>query len=495
MGIIKKQAIKGSIWSYLGVALGFVNLGVLSQRFLTTEQVGLTQVLISFAAILSQIGTLGFGNVAMRLFPHFRNDSNKHNGFIGLSILVCFCGFVLMSIFSFSFESFFVHSNLQKSSLLTENYFYVYPLIFFMLFFSIFDSYNRMLYNAAMGTFLREFFLRILNTIVIVLFIFKIITFDGFIFLFVISQAIPTVIITLSLWMRNQLTFKFDFSFVNKGLKREMIDVALFGIISALSGMALQNIDRLLVNRFIGLNAAGIYSVTFFFATLILISQRAISNISTTVISESWKMNDVKTISDIYVKSSINQFIIGVLIFIGIWGNIDNIFHLLKPEYVAGKWVIFFIGLSNLVTVLSGVAIYILATSKYYRYHMWFMLFLIILVVLTNVIFIPIWGLTGAAVASFVSTTTYILFACLFLYRKFKIQPLRWKHIGIILAGVVAYLVASVVPPLSNYIIDIGMRSSVLTIVFMGLIIIFKSSDEINLMLVKYWGRYIHRNN
>ena len=80
MGIIKSQAIKGSVWSYLGVALGFINLVILSQRVFTTEQIGLTQVLISFATILSQVGTLGMGNVAMRLFPHFRNQNNKHNG-------------------------------------------------------------------------------------------------------------------------------------------------------------------------------------------------------------------------------------------------------------------------------------------------------------------------------------------------------------------------------------------------------------------------------
>ena len=147
MGIIKSQAIKGSVWSYLGVALGFINLVILSQRVFTTEQIGLTQVLISFATILSQVGTLGMGNVAMRLFPHFRNQNNKHNGFIGLSIIVSLLGFVLMSLIIFSFEPFLVKSGDYGSSLLSQNYFYIYPLIFFLLFFAIFDSYNRMLYE------------------------------------------------------------------------------------------------------------------------------------------------------------------------------------------------------------------------------------------------------------------------------------------------------------------------------------------------------------
>ena len=135
MGIIKSQAIKGSIWSYVGVVLGFINLGILSQKFFTTEQVGLTQVLISFATIFSQVGTLGMGNVAARLFPHFRNEDNKHFGFIGLSILVAFGGFLLMSLITFLFEPVFVSSKGDVSNLFADNYFYTYPLIFFLLFF------------------------------------------------------------------------------------------------------------------------------------------------------------------------------------------------------------------------------------------------------------------------------------------------------------------------------------------------------------------------
>jgi O-antigen/teichoic acid export membrane protein len=149
-----------------------------------------------------------------------------------------------MSIIAFSFEPFLVNSNSAKSELLTDNFFYIFPLIFFLLYFSIFDSYNRMLYNAVMGTFLREFVLRLLNTVLIVLFIFKVISFDGYVLLFVISQGVPMLVLTISLLIRKQLAFKFDFKFLNKSLLKEVVDVALFGIISGLSGMALQNIDR-----------------------------------------------------------------------------------------------------------------------------------------------------------------------------------------------------------------------------------------------------------
>lgn len=489
MGIIKKQAIKGSIWSYVGIALGFVNVGVLTQHFFTTEQVGLTQVLLSISSIFGQIGVLGMGNVTSRLFPYFRNKSQKHNGFLGLVLSICFIGFLAMCLTVYSFEPFFVNSNIQKSTLLQDNFGFIYPLIFFALSFTILDAYNRMLYNAVLGTFSKEFLLRLANTVLIVLFIFKKLTFEGYVLFYVLSQAIPALTETIYILAKGEMSLKLDLKFIKPDLRKEIFNVAFFGIIASLSGMVIQNVDRIMLNRYASLDAAGVYSVTFYFATLILVSQRAISNISTTVISESWKKNDLANISNIYTKSSINQFIVGLLIFVGIWGNIENVFLLLKPEYAAGKWVIFFIGLSNLVTVLSGVAVYILSTSKYYRCHMWLMVLLIALVIVTNVIFIPLLGLSGAAIASFLSTLIYIVATCSFIYYKFKIQPIRIKHVSVVVAGVLAYFASTFLPHLSNFIGDILVRSSLITVVYGFFILLFHSSSDMNDMFYQFLNR------
>jgi len=59
MGIIQRQSIKGSIYSYIGAFLGFVNLAILAPKIFTTDQIGLTQVLVSLATIFAQLGTLG----------------------------------------------------------------------------------------------------------------------------------------------------------------------------------------------------------------------------------------------------------------------------------------------------------------------------------------------------------------------------------------------------------------------------------------------------
>ena len=47
MGIIIKQTIKGTLWSYLGVAIGFVTTAYLYTNYLSTEIVGLFGLLLS----------------------------------------------------------------------------------------------------------------------------------------------------------------------------------------------------------------------------------------------------------------------------------------------------------------------------------------------------------------------------------------------------------------------------------------------------------------
>ena len=41
MGKIIQQSIKGSIWSYLGLIVGYVNVGIIMPSFFLAEQIGL----------------------------------------------------------------------------------------------------------------------------------------------------------------------------------------------------------------------------------------------------------------------------------------------------------------------------------------------------------------------------------------------------------------------------------------------------------------------
>lgn len=69
MGIIARQTIKGSIYSYLGAIIGFINVALIMPQIFSTDQIGLTNLLIALSTILGQFGSLGMINVTIRQFP------------------------------------------------------------------------------------------------------------------------------------------------------------------------------------------------------------------------------------------------------------------------------------------------------------------------------------------------------------------------------------------------------------------------------------------
>jgi len=479
MGIIQRQSIKGSIYSYLGAILGFVNLAILSPKIFSTDQIGLTQVLVSVATLFAQLGTLGFNSVTSRLFPYFRSKEEGHHGFLRIQTLVGATGFMVVLIIYFLMRGYLVEKNLEKSALFTQYIDLVIPLILFLLAHTLMDSYNRILYNATLGTFLREVVVRIMNLGLIILFWFDLISFQTYVYLFIATLGVPPALISIYLSITGQLTLRRDRGFISRELRKQMIDLAIFGIIAGMSGIALVNIDKYMVTQLLGLSNTGVYSIAFYFGTLVLIPSRALTKISVTLLAQAWKEEDTAQIDSIYKKSCLTQYIVGGLLFILLVGNLGNIFQILPDEYAEGKWTIIFIGLANVLNMISGVSLHVIGTSAHYRYQNYWMILFIILVVVTNLIFIPPFGITGAAMASLVSTFFFTLVKFWFLKWKFGFQPYTPAFLVVTLITAGSLAISYLIPALSLW-PDLIVRSGVIAIVFSLAIYLSGVSTDVN---------------
>lgn len=87
--------------------------------------------------------------------------------------------------------------------------------------FNLLDNYNKVLYDAVLGTFLREFLFRVFNLALICLFWAGVIDFNGYVFGYIISQGIPLIIIFLSLLKRGEISLRLEPGFINPQLKRK----------------------------------------------------------------------------------------------------------------------------------------------------------------------------------------------------------------------------------------------------------------------------------
>jgi O-antigen/teichoic acid export membrane protein len=489
MGIIAKQSVKGSIYTYAGAFIGFVNTGILMPKLFATDQIGLLGILLSLTLIISQFANLGFTGVFTRLFPYFRDEGKQHNGILTLGVWVSSGGFLLSMIILFFLKDYLIRSNLEKSALFAENIYYLVPLIFFSIYFLLLDSYNSAIYDAALGVFLRDFLTKLLNLLSIILYYFDLFTFQEFVLIYVATFILPTFIMITILYFRKHLHIVRMNKSLMKQMRHELFYISLFGIISGFSGVALSTIDNVLVNQYLGLELAGIYITCFFFGTLILLPSKVLRKISGIILADAWKTGDMKTISTTYEKSTVTQFIIGMFLFIGLWVNIDNVFSMI-PKFASGRYVILFVGLANLVEMFAGVSSMVILSSKHYRMFSFQMLASLILLVGFNMVLIPLMGINGAGLTAIISTFAFALWRFLFIYKRYRIQPYSIKHLKIFGIGITVLGLNYLMPQIDNHYLDFFIRSAAVVIIFSILIYYSRTANDISKIVVTVLNRF-----
>ena len=483
LGIIVNQSVKGTLFTYIGVVLGFATTGILLPRICSTDEVGLLKILVAYSSLIATFGTLGINGVTIRLFPYFNNEEKKHQGYLANLILVGILGFLLTTLLIVLFKPLLVELNINKSALFIKYINYLIILVFFQIFFSLLDAYYSALLNSVHGTFLKEVFQRILIIISIGLYFFNYIDFHQFVLFYIASISTLTIYITITLILKKHFSLHTNFKFLTRELLISIGSISLFGILNGFSMIIIQNVDTIMLTSMVGLGGTGVYSVCFYFGLMVSLPARSILKIVNIVTAQAWKENDLNLISKIYSKSCLTLFIIGLLLFIGLCANIDNIFHILGPfgsDYESGKWVIFFIGLSSLIDMITGANGIIIGTSKFYKIQTVFMLILVFLLVITNLLLIPVLGISGAALGSAISLAVLNLLRYLFLYFKYNMQPFDKQFVIVAIIGASSYFLSTILPVQSNYVADTIIRSTILIILFCTPIYYLKVSSDIN---------------
>lgn len=483
MGIIRKQTIAGTVYTYLGVIVGFLTTGILMPRLLGTDEVGLLNLLIAYAGIMATLANAGTMSATLRNFAYFRNDSNGHNGFLFNILIINLAGAVLSVTLYYLFKDMLVEASADKSAIFAQYIYYLIPFTLAIQFYNVFDVYHRVLYMAVLPTLLKEFVQRIAILVAIGIYWFTEAGFEYMVLGYFLAILIPTLTLLASLIGSRQLHLQPNMAFLTPERKQSLVSVCGFGIVTAVSGMLLYNIDTIMVNHYLGVSQAGIYSIGFFFGTLVVMPSRMLKKIAGTVIGEAWAKGDMRTVQSVYTKSSINQATVGVFLLLGMWVNIDAIYQIIPQEYASGAYVILFISLANLVEMTTGVSGVILSISESYRYYTLFAIGMIVSVVGFNMLLIPLWGLSGAAIASLLSLFLFGWMQLHFLWYKYRLQPFLKKHLLLAGISILSYLAAYSVPLIEPFYVDLVVRSAVLSVLFGVLILKFEISEDANKML------------
>jgi O-antigen/teichoic acid export membrane protein len=485
VGIILRQSIKGTIYTYFGAFLGFINVAVLMQYFLAPEEVGLVNLLIAISIIFAQFSSLGFNQVTTRLFSYFRDNQKKHNGFLFIAVSTAMAGYLIILIIFFILKPYLISKNIESSPLFVKYILLLIPLIFFNLFFTIFDNYAKVLYNSTLGIFLKEIFVRILTLTGLLGYVFDFIGFNVLVFVLVSAQCVPALVIVGYLIREGQFNLNPDFSLIDKKMRNQIVGVAAFGLLSNPGAVVGTNIDKYMVNNYMNLAYTGIYSIAYYFGTLIIMPSRALIKVSSAVLADAWKKNDIATIYRVYFKSCLNQFIVALILVLLLTLNMNNILEFLDPKYRSGIMVIIIIAVANMIEMISGTSGILIQTSKFYPFITYLRIVITVVLVGLQILLIPRYGINGAAWAFLITKVLNTLAKFIYILYRFKMQPYKINFVYVVLAGLGSFIVGYFLPQLDNYIVDLLIRSILITSVYGALTILLNASEDVNNIWVK----------
>lgn len=492
MGIIQRQGIKGTIVTYIGVLIGYVNLAFIMPYCLDIEQIGLTRILIDVATLFSFFAIFGMNGSITKFFPEFK-DEDRNRGFFGIVVFLPLIGFTIVSIVYFVFFDEIVKYFSKPSPLLVEYSWMILPLTFAILFSMLFESYSNIQYRIVVPKIIKEVFIRLAIAILIILFFKKVITFDTFSFLFVAVYALATLLLLFYLKQIGSISVKFDLNYFTKERRKLIAKYSIFMILGSIGGVIVTKIDSVMLSMYDnGLKNVGIYTTAFFITSIVEIPSRSIIQISQSVASQKIFESNWSELSLLYKKTSLYQFLVGSFLFLLVWVNIDEIFQIMPKGEVfsSAKYVVLIIGFSKMFDALTSINMVIINNSKYYRVGFYFLLVLAVLTIVLNYFFIPIWGITGAAVSALISLAFYNIICVLYVNWKLKIHPLSLDTSKAIFIAILCYFISDFIPSIGNVYFDVVIESLVIVLFYLTASYYLKLVPEMNQMIAKYTSNH-----
>lgn len=433
MGEIKKQSIKNNYYILLGLFFGILSRAFIIPRYIEPEIIGTLDYIISLGTILSAIFVFGTPMVIQKEFPKYLNSS-KWNSFSQytrkISLMGCAVGLIVFFFYYFLFIAPNVSDKLDPYILCGALVVYFSKLIF-----SYSDAYLRIFKNSTSGAFYLEFVTKALFFSILILFILHLIDQYNLLLLTVSSYVFIALMITKKVIKnakKKKETEKY-FDEIDTKDKKNIKEIAFYSLLTVIGSVIILEIDRIMLFQMLGSQETGIYTSMFFFGMVVSIPSRGIKRITASYLSEYWESKNKKGISDIYSKTALIQLIMGAMIFLLVYFSLDYILPFMKSDYQNGKYIVLFIGLAKLSDMATGANYELISTSVKYKFNTYSLLILFIAVIIFNLILIPKYGSTGAALGSFLSILVLNVWRMIYIKYHFQLSPINTAYLKVML--------------------------------------------------------------
>lgn len=486
MGVVQKQGIRNTAISFAGAALGFVNRYALIAPFLTTSEIGLTDLLLNVAMIAAIIGSMGTSHITQRFFPYFRNKEKANNGYLSFLLMGNAAGILLVCTGLWLLRPVLQAHYADKTPLFLSHYHLLYPLTAVLVFSGSMDYYLRSLFKTVVPVFLQDFYIKLALSMTILGYVLDWYGFETYLLIYVSAYAsIWLVMVIYALYLR-QFSLSLRHRFVFRRLAPRMMQYGAFTLLSSMSVLLLEKIDMIMVAGILNESNVGIYTTIMFATSVMLIPYRSLHRISGPKVADMWRHGDIGGIRSLYEKNTMVNQLAGSFLFLGILVNLPQLVTFLKPEFrEVAVPIFFFLGIGRLIDMTTSLNTHILITSSRYKVDLVFSVLLVGVGFGLNALLIPDLRLPGAALATGITYAVINLVRVIYIRITMDLWPFTLRNLLVLGIAVAAGLAVWNLPKLPHPLLDIGARSALLSVLFLTPTWYLQLSPDLNGWVLK----------
>lgn len=481
MGVVINQSFKNLITTYIGFGIGAVNTLFLFTYFLEQQYYGLVSFLLSAANLFWPFMAFGVHSTLVKFFSFYKEQGEKDR-LLNLVLVLPLMVSVLVGIAGvFGYEMLLDY--FSDSNTLVQPYIWlIFVISFSTAYFEVFFAWSKVFFRSVFGNLMKEVFHRLCISLLLFAVYFDLISVHWFIHgvaIVFVLRMLAMAIFSFSLYTpKFSVRFPHNISIVLK--------YSSLILLAASVSMVLLDLDKVMIEYFLPIENVAIYGIAIYIATVISVPQKAMHQITHPLTAQMLNLKDKKGLEDLYKKSSVNLLIVSSLIFILIITNVNQLYQLIPEEYELSIMVILLISLVKLYDNFLGNNNSILFNSDYYRLVLVVGVFLAILAFVLNLIFIPAFGIEGAAIASFLAFAVYNSSKLYLVYKKFGLLPFSpktWQIFTITLLFVAGFYFWEIS---LHPVLGIGIKAVLTTVLFVWVAYRLNFSDETRSLINQY---------
>lgn len=479
MGIVARQSFFNTLTLFIGFAIGGINTLFLYTEFLNEDYFGLVTFLLSASMILLPLVTLGVQHTIIKFYSFYTLKEDK-DAFLISSLFVPFLVIIPMALVGvLSYETLTVW--LSAKNKIIKNYVWaIFLLAIFMGYFEVFYAWSKVYLQSVFGHFIKEVFARLCIFLLLFAVHFKWIDNQQFVYAVVVVYGVRVTIMKLYAFYlcKPKIIFKLPKN------KKEILHFSLFMIVSGSAAGVLLEIDKSMISQLKEIAQVAYYAVAIYIAGVIAIPNRAMQQITSPLTAQKMNEGDMLEVHRIYKESSINLLLVGGLLFLLINLNITDLYQLInKPQFLQGIGVVLIISLAKMIQLSLGTVNAILLNSKYYKIFFYLSFLMALLAFLCNLWLIPILGIKGAAVATFLVVMIAAISKSGYVYYRWKMIPFSNKTLQLILIIGVLFFIFTYWNFSFHPLVNIVLKSVLISVLYLFMVHRVNISPFINGML------------